>query len=89
MQREHVNFTFDTIELGSLIVCGLSALPHDLLHNSDARRRLLRVPRFVAIQCVATTIPEVHRLHAAIGSPFFFCLKLKMYVTFATTVKSA
>ena len=28
-----VSFTFDTIELGSLIVCGLLALPHDLVPN--------------------------------------------------------
>ena len=38
---EHVSFTFDTIQLGSLIVCGLPALPHDLVHESDAKRRLL------------------------------------------------
>ena len=42
---EPVSFTFDTIELGSMIVCGLPASPHDLVHESDARRRLLRVPR--------------------------------------------
>ena len=84
---EHVSFTFDTIELGSLIVCGLPALPHDLVHKSDARRRLLRVPRYTANQCVAATIPEVHRLHAANNGSPFFRLKLKMYVTFATTVR--
>ena len=36
---------FDTIELGNMIVCGLPASPHDSVHVSDARRRLLRVPR--------------------------------------------
>ena len=46
-----------TIELGNLIVCGLPALPHDLVHKSDARRRLLRVPRYIANQYVAATIP--------------------------------
>ena len=30
---EHVSFTFDTIKLDSLIVCGLLALPHDLVPN--------------------------------------------------------
>ena len=39
-ELEHVSFTFDTIELGSLIVCGLPALPHDLVHKSDARASL-------------------------------------------------
>ena len=28
---------FDTIDLDSMIVCGLTALPHDLVHESDAR----------------------------------------------------
>ena len=42
---EPVSFTFDTINLGSIIVCGLPALPHDLVHKSDARCCLLRVPR--------------------------------------------
>ena len=42
---EPVSFTFDTIKLGSMIVCGLPASPHDLLHESGARRRLLRVLR--------------------------------------------
>ena len=32
-ELEHVSFTFDTIKLNSLIVCGLSALPHDLVPN--------------------------------------------------------
>ena len=32
-------------EFSSMIVCGLPASPHDLVHESDARRRLLRVPR--------------------------------------------
>ena len=36
---------FDTIELGNMIVCGLPASPHNSVHVSDARRRLLRVPR--------------------------------------------
>ena len=45
-KAEHVSFPFDTIYLGSLIVCGLPALPHDLVYKSDARRRLLRVPRY-------------------------------------------
>ena len=36
---EPVSFIFDTIELGTLIVCGLLALPHDPVHKSDARRR--------------------------------------------------
>ena len=42
---EPVSFTFDTIDLDSMIVCGLTALPHELEHESDARRRLLRGPR--------------------------------------------
>ena len=32
-ELEHVNFIFDTIDFGSLIVCGLLALPHDLVPN--------------------------------------------------------
>ena len=86
-ELEHVSFTFDTIELGSLIVCGLPALPHDLVHKSDARRRLLRVPRYTANQCVAATIPEAYRLHAASNDSPFFRLKLKIDVTCGTTVK--
>ena len=42
---EPVSFTFDTIKLGSMIVCGLPASPHDLVHESNARRHLLRVLR--------------------------------------------
>ena len=42
---EHVSFIFNTIELGSRIVCGLPVLPHDPVHELDARWRLLRVPR--------------------------------------------
>ena len=42
---EPVSFTFDTIKLGSMIVCGLPASPHDLVHESNAGRRLLRVLR--------------------------------------------
>ena len=42
---EAVSLTFDTIELGNMIVCGLPALPHDPVHKSDVKRRLLRVPR--------------------------------------------
>ena len=42
---EPFSFTFDTIELGSMIVCGLPASPHDPVHESDARRRPLRVSR--------------------------------------------
>ena len=45
---ELVSFTFDTIELGRMIVCGLPA------HESDARRRLLRVLADTANQSVAT-----------------------------------
>ena len=71
-ELEHVSFTFDTIELGRLIVCGLPALPHDIVHKSDARRRLHRVPRYTANQCVASTIPEVYHLHAASNGSTFF-----------------
>ena len=42
---EHVNFTPNTIDLGSMIVCGLLALPHDPVPEMVARWRLLRVPR--------------------------------------------
>ena len=31
-ELKHVSFAFDTIGLGSLIVCGLLALPHDLVY---------------------------------------------------------
>ena len=51
---ELVSFTFDTIKLGSMIVCGLPASPHDPVHESDARRRLLRVLADTANQSVAT-----------------------------------
>ena len=44
-ELEHVSFTFDTINLDSMIVCGRPASPHDLVHESDARRGLLRVLR--------------------------------------------
>ena len=32
-ELEHVSFTLDTIEPDSVIVCGLPALPHDLVPN--------------------------------------------------------
>ena len=35
-ELEHASFTFDTIELGSLIVCGLLALPHDLVQSIES-----------------------------------------------------
>ena len=54
---------FDTIELGNIIVCGLPASPHNSVHVSDARRRLLRVPRDAANQCMAAHDPACHRLH--------------------------
>ena len=41
---EHVNFTLNTIDLGSMIVCGLLALPHEHVPELDARWRLVRVP---------------------------------------------
>ena len=33
---EHVSFSFNTIALGSMIVCGLPASPHDPVHELDA-----------------------------------------------------
>ena len=44
-ELEHVSYTFDNINFGSMIVCGLPASPHDLVHESDAGRGLLRVLR--------------------------------------------
>ena len=55
---EHI---FNTIELGHMIVCRLTASPHNSVHVSDARRRLLRVPRDAVNQCVAAHYPASHR----------------------------
>ena len=38
-------FTFDTINLDSMIVCGRPASPHDLVHELNAKRGLLRALR--------------------------------------------
>ena len=44
-ELEHVSFTFDNINIDNMIVYGLPASPHDLVHVSDAKRGLLRVLR--------------------------------------------
>ena len=65
---EHI---FNTIELGHMIVCRPTASPHNSVHVSDARRRLLRVPRDAVNQCVAAHDPASHRcMFGRNGPPF-------------------
>ena len=60
-ELEHVSFTFDTIKLCSLIVCGLLALPHDLVPNQTQVDVCCVCIVEAANPCVLLTIPEVHR----------------------------
>ena len=63
-ELEHVTFTFDTIELGLLIVCGLPALPHDLVPNQTQDDVRCACIAEAANRCAwLLTIPELYRLH--------------------------
>ena len=57
-ELEHVSFIFDTIELGSLIVCGLLALPHDLAPNQTQDDVSCACIAWVVNPCVAAHDPR-------------------------------
>ena len=56
---ELVNFTFNTVELGSMIVCGLPASPPEPVHESDARRLCYARSLTMPINPWLLTIPDV------------------------------
>ena len=57
-ELQHVSFSFDTIELGSLIVCGLLALPHDLTPNQTQDGVYYACLAGAANPCVAAQDPR-------------------------------
>ena len=78
-ELEHVSFIFDTIELGSLIVCGLLAVPDDFVpkQTSAARASLScqsvhgcsRSQKFTACYLPKMALPSASRLEVALRSP--------------------